>query len=125
MKEYMIAPIIIVILLILMMFFYYKWDSSVKTHNNYIQSINNEKIKADINKPVDEVTKRELELYPKINSNITQINKDVKTLNELIKRLEKTQPTREQSNEKFKNESLTEISNFFTVNNYPNTIISK
>lgn len=123
-KEYLIAPIVIVILLILMFFFYYKWNESVKQHNNYVQTINDEKTKGEINAPSESVVAKENTLYPKINANIAQINKDVKSLNETILRLEKNQINKEQINEKFKNENAKQISEYFISNEYPNTVIS-
>lgn len=116
--------IAVVVLLCLCIFFYYMWNESKKAHDAYVSTHSVADTVGKINKPVDEVKQREAELYPKIDANIASINKDIKSLNASMKRLEKNQPTKEQSNELFKNKDLTEISDFFAANGFPNTATS-
>lgn len=116
--------IAVLVLLIFCVFFYYKWDTSVKDHDAYVAGIEAKRIKDANNKPMEEVTAREKNVYPQINNNIAQINKDIKSLNETVKRLEKNTPTKDQSNEKFKNKTITEINKFFNDSGYSNSISS-
>lgn len=117
--------IISLALLILCIFFYQRWDTKSRELELQIKGQQTEKIIQDINKTLGEITQRENELYPKIDANIKTINNNIKKINDNVSILEKNRPTKEESNEKFKNKTVKELSDYFTNNGYPNTIISK
>jgi CHASE3 domain sensor protein len=115
----------VIILITFCIFFYYKWNTTTTAYEKLITTQKAAQTTAGLNKPVDQVTDREKNVYPKIDANIAQINKSIKTIDEAVKRLEKNQPTKEQIDDTFKSKSTVEISKFFTDNGYPNTIVGK
>lgn len=106
-------------------FFYYKWNESKIEFDSYVITAEIEKTKNRINKPMEEVTAREENLYPKIDAKISAINNNIKLINENIELIRKNKITKEQSYDTFKNKSSDEISKYLTDNGISNTVIRK
>jgi hypothetical protein len=114
-----------IILLILLVFLFYKWNQAATEHAEYVKAQKTKETTDKINQGKKEVEAREKDLYPKIDANIVLINKNIKSINESILKLEANKPTKEESNAKFIDKNINEISNFFTTNGYSNTVISR
>lgn len=113
------------ILIISCTVFYYNWNESKQELATYKLEQKAKETADGINKPMDEVDKRESEIYPKINADIAQINKNIKAINETVKRLERNQITKEQAYDTFKNKNIYEISQYLRDSGINNSVIGR
>lgn len=116
--------ILIIILLIISFITYGRLNATKQDLVNEKEKRNFELIAGKINSGLEEIQRREAEMYPKINEEIKQLNKNVKTVHDRVVTLQKNKPTKEQSYENFKNKSNTEISEFFAANGFSNVTSS-
>lgn len=117
--------ITIIFLLICCSIFYYQRTKANQKYDDLVSSQKTGATAGKINEPKKEVDEREKNLYPEINEKICNINTNIKSLNETVKRLELQKVTREKINENFKTKNAQDLSNFFNANGIPNSIISK
>ena len=122
---YLGIAILIVFLVGLNIFFYYLYNENKKDFDSYKQTKETKKVVDKINEPMTVINDREVDLYVKMNADITKINTNIKTMKETLSRLEKNQLTRSQSYDTFKNKDINEISKFLSDNNLTNAIISR
>lgn len=114
--------VLIVLLIAVSIFTYWRNDQNKKKLAEEIARRNFILTEGTINSGTADVDKREAELYPKIDAKINELNKNVKVLDESIKRLQKNKPTKEQSYELFKNQSTSQLSKYFSGRGYTNSI---
>jgi uncharacterized protein HemX len=119
-----VGVMVVIFFMIISTVFYYNWQESKKDLVTYKTEQKAKETAAGFNKPLGEVDQREKEVYPKINAEITQINNNIKAINETVKRLERNQITKEQSYDTFKNKSIYEVSQYLRDNGISNTVIS-
>lgn len=112
--------ILIIILLIISFITYGRLNETKKDLAIEKEKRNFELIAGKINSGLEAIQKREAEMYPKLNDEIKQLNKNVKSVHNKVSTLQKNKPTKEQSYENFKNKSNTEISEFFAANGFSN-----
>lgn len=116
--------VIIMILIAFIMFVFWLYNEKQQELQNEIAKRTADEITRRIEAGNIVVNKHEKEDYPKIDKQIKQINKDVKSINYMVQQLEKNKPTKDKSYEIFKNQSASQINKFFTNNGYANTIVS-
>lgn len=113
--------IILFLFIVLIVFMILNKEKQDKIDNMQSQHQTQQTIDS-INGNMPTVTDHETNVYPKIDAQLRELNKNIKYLSETVKRLEANRPTKEDSYAIFQNQSTSQISRFFNDRGFNNTI---
>jgi len=114
--------ICIIALIIASIFFWQKWQSKATELEVYKGQHQTEETLKKVNEKLAEIVEREKNLYPKIEAEISKLNKNITDLEKIKKFYEDNKPKKETTSNEINKLKLEEISKYFFNLGYSNTI---